>query len=115
MSFISDLNPFNPSSALGKSGLAPAAEALALNYFFPGIGEAAGLGLSNAATTGVLVGGVNALASGSLQKGLLAGLQAYGATGLGEAATSGVERARELEAAKAISRSEEHTSKFQSH
>ena len=103
MSFISDLNPFNPSSALGKSGLAPALEALALNYFVPGIGEAAGLGLSNAATTGLIVGGANALASGSLQKGIMAGLGAYGATGLGEAAMGGVRAANtEEELAKKI-------------
>jgi hypothetical protein len=55
---------------------------LALDYFVPGLGELAGLGLSNAATAGLLTGGIGALATGSLQKGLMAGLGAYGGASL---------------------------------
>jgi hypothetical protein len=61
---------------------------------------AGGLGLSNAAATGAVVGGVNALASGSLQKGLMAGLSAYGGTALGEAAMGGINNASSAAAQK---------------
>jgi hypothetical protein len=45
----------------------------------------AGFGLMSAAGAGLAVGGVTALATGSLSKGLMAGLGAYGGAGLGEA------------------------------
>jgi len=43
----------------------------------------AGFGLMSAGMAGLTVGGVTALATGSLQKGLMAGLGAYGGAGLG--------------------------------
>ena len=45
----------------------------------------AGFGLMSAGMAGLTVGGVTALASGSLEKGLMAGFGAYGGAGLGEA------------------------------
>jgi hypothetical protein len=45
----------------------------------------AGFGLMSAGMAGLTVGGVTALATGSLSKGLQAGLGAYGGAGLGEA------------------------------
>ena len=45
----------------------------------------AGIGLfASAATAGLAVGGVTALATGSLSRGLMAGLGAYGGAGLAE-------------------------------
>jgi hypothetical protein len=91
-----DLGDFNPVRVLagkgeiGKTGLGPALATLALNYFVPGLGAAAGLGMSNAATAATLIGGGTALASGSLKKGLLAGMSAYGTTEVAGAAESGI-------------------------
>jgi hypothetical protein len=44
----------------------------------------AGFGLMSSAMAGITVGGISALTSGSLSKGLMAGLGAYGGAGLGE-------------------------------
>lgn len=44
----------------------------------------AGFGLMSSAMAGLTVGGLSALSSGSLEKGLMAGLGAYGGSGLGE-------------------------------
>jgi len=44
----------------------------------------AGFGLMSSAMAGLTVGGIAALSSGSLEKGLMAGLGAYGGSGLGE-------------------------------
>ena len=94
-----DLGDFNPVRVLagkgeiGKSGLGPALATLALDYFVPGLGEAAGLGMGNAATAATLVGGTTALASGSLQKGLMAGLSAYGTEEMLGGAQKGIEQA----------------------
>jgi hypothetical protein len=44
----------------------------------------AGLGLMSAGAAGLTVGGIATLATGSLQKGLMAGLGAYGGASLGE-------------------------------
>ena len=44
----------------------------------------AGFGLMSSAMAGMTVGGISALTSGSLSKGLMAGLGAYGGAGLGE-------------------------------
>jgi hypothetical protein len=92
--FFSDLNPVHilkGEGAIGESGLGPALLALGLNAIAPGSSGVAGmLGLEgvmgNAAATGLAIGGAGALATGSLQKGLMAGFGAYGASGLGEAA-----------------------------
>lgn len=64
----------------------------ALNYFAPGIGTAIGgaLGLGGAAGAGIAVGGATALATGSLSRGLTAGLGAYGGASLaGSVANAG--------------------------
>jgi hypothetical protein len=56
----------------------------ALNFFVPGLGAAVGgaFGLGAAAGTGIAVGGISALATGSLSRGLMAGLGAYGGASL---------------------------------
>jgi hypothetical protein len=82
-----DLGDFNPvrilagKGEIGKSGLGSALATLALDYAAPGLGESL-TGLSGAAGTAALVGGASALASGSIQKGLMAGLSAYGTESL---------------------------------
>ena len=85
----------NPHTGLPEAGflssLLPTLAGLALNTFAPGVGTAIGsaLGTSAAAGTGLLVGGVTTLATGSLGKGIMAGLGAYGGAGLGEALAGG--------------------------
>jgi hypothetical protein len=79
----------NPQTGLPEAGfledILPMVAGFALNAFMPGVGTAVGgmLGLGGAAGTGLLVGGLTGLASGSLEKGLMAGLGAYGGAGLG--------------------------------
>jgi hypothetical protein len=61
----------------------------------------AGFGLMGAGMAGLTVGGASALATGSLQKGLMAGLGAYGGAGLGSSlAGAGADAAAQTEAAK---------------
>ena len=72
--FFSDLNPLNPNSAISKTGVAPLLVGAALG---PG-----GFNLMSAANAGLLYGGISALSSGDLSKGLMAGLGAYGGAGL---------------------------------
>jgi len=62
----------------------------------------AGLGMS-ALGAAATVGGVSALATGSLQKGLMAGLGAYGGVGLGESLAGAGQAAAVNEAAPAVS------------
>lgn len=88
----------NPQTGLPEAGilenLLPAIAGFALNAFAPGIGGAVGSalglgeGLASTVGTGLLVGGVTGLASGSLEKGLMAGLGAYGGAGLGSSLLS---------------------------
>ena len=85
----------NPQTGLPEAGilenLLPAIAGFALNAFAPGVGGAVGSalgltgGMASAVGTGLIVGGVTGLASGSLEKGLLAGLGGYGGAGLGGA------------------------------
>jgi len=72
--------------AFNLKALLPALIGLGLNAFAPGVGSAVGqaLGTSSAVGTGVAVGGATALGTGSLKKGIMAGLGAYGGAGLGE-------------------------------
>ena len=87
----------NPETGLPEANflkkLLPAIAGLALNYFAPGFGSAIsgalGIGGSSAAAigAGIGVGGITTLATGSLSKGLMAGLGAYGGFGLGESLT----------------------------
>ena len=78
----------NPETGLAEAGflkkLLPAVIGFGLNMFAPGLGSAVGaaLGTSAAVGTGVAVGGFEALRTGSLSKGLQAGLGAYGGAGL---------------------------------
>ena len=78
----------NPDTGLPEAGflskILPMLAGFALDAFVPGLGEMAGLGLSNAATAGIAVGGATTLATGSLSRGLMAGLGAYGGAGLSE-------------------------------
>ena len=82
----------NPETGLPEAGflknLLPAIIGFGLNAFAPGFGSAIGSALgAGAATagaigTGVAVGGFEALRTGSLEKGLMAGLGAYGGAGM---------------------------------
>ena len=79
---LPEANIFSQAWKAIKPIAAPLA-GLALNYFVPGLGTMMG-GISNAAAAGLITGGVGALATGSLQKGVMAGLGAYGGASLGE-------------------------------
>lgn len=80
---------------------------IALNFFAPGLGSAIGgaFGLSGAAASAVggalLSGGISALATGSLEKGLMTGLMSYGLSGLGEAAKTAGEAAKQVPVSQA--------------
>ena len=81
----------NPDTGLPEAGflssILPALAGFALNAFAPGLGSAIGGalgGLSAAAGTGIAVGGITALSTGSLSRGLMAGMGAYGGAGLAE-------------------------------
>jgi hypothetical protein len=78
----------NPDTGLPEANflksLLPMLAGAALNFFVPGLGAAVGgaFGLGAAAGTGIAVGGLTSLATGSLSRGLMAGLGAYGGAGL---------------------------------
>ena len=78
----------NPDTGLPEANflksLLPMLAGFALNAFVPGLGAAVGgmFGASAAVGTGIAVGGLTGLATGSLSKGLMAGLGAYGGAGL---------------------------------
>lgn len=78
----------NPETGLPEANflkkMLPMIAGAALNFFAPGVGTAVGgmFGLGAAAGTGLAVGGISALATGSLSRGLMAGLGAYGGAGL---------------------------------
>ena len=80
----------NPDTGLPEAGflssILPMLAGFALNAFVPGLGTAIGgaLGTSAAVGTGIAVGGITGLDTGSLSKGLMAGLGAYGGAGLSE-------------------------------
>lgn len=59
----------------------------ALNLLVPGLGAAVGgaLGTSSAVGSALVTGGIGALSTGSLEKGLMMGLGAYGLSGVGGA------------------------------
>ena len=84
----------NPTTGLPEAGmlsdLFKAVAPIALGAFLgPGAFGIAGLGLS-AGTAGLVTGGLTTLATGSLSRGLMAGLGAYGGAGLAEGlATAG--------------------------
>jgi hypothetical protein len=79
----------NPETGLPEANflkkLLPMIAGVALNAFLPGVGTAIGAalgGLSGAVGTGILVGGVTGLATGSLRQGIMAGMGAYGGASL---------------------------------
>jgi hypothetical protein len=80
----------NPDTGLPEANflksLLPMLAGAALNFFVPGLGAAVGgtFGLGAAAGTGIAVGGLTTLATGSLSRGLMAGMGAYGGAGLTE-------------------------------
>ena len=80
----------NPETGLVEAGflssILPMIAGFALDAFLPGVGTAIGgaLGTSAAVGTGIAVGGFTGLATGSLSKGLMAGLGAYGGAGLSQ-------------------------------
>jgi len=78
----------NPDTGLPEAGmlsdLFKAVAPIALGAFLgPGAFGIAGMGLS-AGTAGLVTGGLTTLATGSLSRGLMAGLGAYGGAGLAE-------------------------------
>lgn len=80
----------NPVTGLPEAGLLSdlfkAVAPLALGAFLgPGAFGIAGMGLS-AGTAGLITGGITSLATGSLSRGLMAGLGAYGGAGLAQGA-----------------------------
>jgi hypothetical protein len=79
----------NPDTGLPEAGflsdLFKAVAPIALGAFLgpAGMGLTFG-GLSSAVSAGIATGGITALATGSLSRGLMAGMGAYGGAGLGE-------------------------------
>jgi len=77
----------NPDTGLPEANalksLLPMLIGAGLTFMTGGTGAALIPGLSNAATIGLGVGGLEAARTGSLRKGLMAGLGAYGGAGLG--------------------------------
>jgi hypothetical protein len=76
----------NPQTGLPEAGflknLLPTLIGAGLMFATGGTGAALIPGLSNAATIGLGIGGLQALRTGSLRKGLMAGLGAYGGAGM---------------------------------
>jgi len=76
----------NPQTGLPEAGflknLLPTLIGAGLMFATGGTGAALIPGLSNATTIGLGVGGLQALRTGSLRKGLMAGLGAYGGAGM---------------------------------
>ena len=78
----------NPDTGLPEAGmlsdLFKTIAPIALGAFLGPAGAAIGGGFLTAAQAGLAVGGITSLATGSLSRGLMAGLGAYGGAGLGE-------------------------------
>ena len=78
----------NPDTGLPEAGmlsdLFKAVAPIALGAFLGPAGAALGGGFMSAGMAGLTVGGITTLATGSLSRGLMAGLGAYGGAGLGE-------------------------------
>jgi hypothetical protein len=89
----------NPNTGLPEAGflkkLLPMLAGVGLNFILPGSGLVASLG-GKAATAGLLTGAASTALTGSLQKGLMAGLGAFGGASLAggvEGALSGASKA----------------------
>ena len=82
----------NPETGLPEAGmlsdLFKAVAPIALGAFLGPAGAALGGGFMSAGMAGLTVGGITTLATGSLSRGLMAGLGAYGGAGLAEGLTS---------------------------
>jgi hypothetical protein len=82
----------NPETGLPEAGflsdLFKAVAPIALGAFLGPAGAAIGGGFMSAGMAGLTVGGITTLATGSLSRGLMAGLGAYGGAGLGESLMS---------------------------
>lgn len=82
----------NPETGLPEAGmlsdLFKAVAPIALGAFLGPAGAALGGGFMSAGMAGLTVGGLTTLATGSLSRGLMAGLGAYGGAGLGESLMS---------------------------
>jgi hypothetical protein len=95
----------NPETGLPEAGLLSdlfkAVAPLALGAFLGPAGAAFGGGLMSAGMAGLTVGGLTTLATGSLSRGLMAGLGAYGGAGLGESLMGAGSGALEAGAASA--------------
>ena len=78
----------NPDTGLPEAGmlsdLFKTIAPIALGAFLGPAGAAIGGGFLTAAQAGLAVGGITSLATGSLSRGLMAGLGAYGGAGIGE-------------------------------
>jgi hypothetical protein len=78
----------NPHTGLPEAGmlsdLFKTIAPIALGAFLGPAGAAIGGGFLTAAQAGLAVGGITSLATGSLSRGLMAGLGAYGGAGIGE-------------------------------
>lgn len=78
----------NPTTGLPEAGLLSdlfkTVAPIALGAFLGPAGAAFGGGLMSAGMAGLTVGGLTTLATGSLSRGLMAGLGAYGGAGLAE-------------------------------
>lgn len=78
----------NPETGLPEAGmlsdLFKSIAPIALGAFLGPAGAALGGGFMSAGMAGLTVGGLTTLATGSLSRGLMAGLGAYGGAGLGE-------------------------------
>lgn len=82
----------NPHTGLPEAGflssILPMVAGIGLNMAFPGLG---------AMGSGLLVGGLTGIATGSLSKGLMAGMGAYGGAGLGGSlAEAGMQEAAQI-------------------
>ena len=95
----------NPDTGLPEAGmlsdLFKAVAPIALGAFLGPAGAALGGGFMSAGMAGLTVGGITTLATGSLSRGLMAGLGAYGGAGLGESLMGAGSGALEAGAASA--------------
>lgn len=74
----------NPQTGLPEAGFLSKMLPMIAGFALAPATGGASLGLTQAWQTAALVGGVTGLATGSLKKGLMAGLGAYGGAGLGQ-------------------------------
>jgi hypothetical protein len=78
----------NPDTGLPEANFLKKLLPIALGAFLGPAGAAIGGGFMSAGMAGLTVGGLTTLATGSLSRGLMAGLGAYGGAGLAESLTS---------------------------